>query len=91
MKKAAVYLFAALGGAAFLFMVKLMHDMTGHVGRMTDQVTLMAGQMQMLTADVHGMHDGMNRMTGVVQRGSQQIEQFNPMEMMKHMAPGQQQ
>jgi hypothetical protein len=91
MKSAVTYLFAALGGAAFLFMVKLMHDMTGHVGRMSDQVALMAGQMQMLTADVRGMHESMNRMTGVVQRGSQQIEQFNPMELMKQMAPRQQQ
>ncbi len=65
--------------------------MTGHVGRMSDQVAVMAGQMQVLTADVRGMHESMNRMTGVVQRGSQQIEQFNPMEMMKQIAPAQRQ
>ncbi|MCU0972183.1 MAG: hypothetical protein MUF57_10545 [Gammaproteobacteria bacterium] len=91
MKTAATYLFAALAGAAFLYMVKLMHDMTGHVGRMSDQVEVMTGHVGRMRADVRGMHESMNRMTGVVQRGSQQIEQFNPMEMMKQIAPAQRQ
>jgi hypothetical protein len=62
MHRVSLYLFAVLGGAAFLFMVKLMYDMTGHMARMTDQVAAMSadlgrmrGQMETLTADVSGM------------------------------------
>ena len=42
MHRAFVYFMAILGGAAFLFMVKLMYDMTGHMARMTDHVAVMS-------------------------------------------------
>jgi hypothetical protein len=94
-------LLMALGGTvalgAFLFMVALMHDMTaqmtamtGQVTRMADQVTAMNANIQTMGLDVRGMREGMDRMAGVVQRGSQQLEQINPMEMMRGIVPGQQ-
>ena len=85
----------ALG--AFVFLVKLMHDMTvqmtamtGQVTRMADQVTAMNAGIQVMGQDVRGMREGMDRMAGVVHRGSQQIAQLNPMEMMRGIVPGQQ-
>jgi len=45
MQRPLIYAVALLGGAAFLFMVKLMHDMTGHMARMTEQVTTMSSDM----------------------------------------------
>lgn len=96
-------LFAALGGAialgAFVFMVKLMHDMTAQmavmteqVARMTEQVAQMNGHVGAMGTDVRGMRQSMERMSGIVQRGGQQleqIEQLNPMEMMRGVVPGQ--
>jgi hypothetical protein len=62
MNRLVIYLMAIIGGAAFLFMVKLMYDMTIHMSRMTDQVTVMSadlgrmrGHMGTLTADVSGI------------------------------------
>jgi methyl-accepting chemotaxis protein len=97
-------LLVALGGAvalaAFLLMVKLMHDMTVQMTVMTEQVARMAEQVVQLNAhvqamgtDVHGMRQGMERMAGIVQRGGQQleqIEQLSPLEMMRGVMPGQQ-
>ena len=45
MQRALVYFMAILGGAAFLFMVKLMHDMTGHMAHMTEHVAVMSADM----------------------------------------------
>ena len=97
-------LLTALGGVlalgAFLFMVKLMHDMTAQmavmtdqVGRMADQVTQMSTHVQAMGTDVHGMRQSMERMSGIVQKGGQQLEQLeqlNPMEVMRGVMPGQQ-
>jgi len=94
----------ALGGvvalAAFLFMVKLMHDMTvqmaamtDQVGHMAEQVTQMNANVQAMGTDVRGMRQSMERMAGIVQRGGQQleqIEQLTPLEMMRGVMPGQQ-
>ena len=87
-RKLALYLAAVLGMAAFLLLIKLMNDMTGHMARMTDQVTTMTGHMETLTGDVHGMRQSVDRMSVVLQRGSQQIEQLNPMDMMQGVVPG---
>jgi len=43
--------------------------------------------------DMHGMRQSMERMSGIVQRGGQQleqIEQLSPLEMMRGVIPGQQ-
>jgi uncharacterized protein YoxC len=97
-------LLVALAGAvalgAFVFMVKLMHDMTAqiavmteHVGRMAEQVTQMNVNVAGMGTEVHGMRQSMERMSGIVQRGGQQleqIEQLSPLEMMRGVIPGQQ-
>jgi uncharacterized protein YoxC len=96
-------LLIALGGAvalgAFLFMVQLMREMTTQMAVMTEQVSRMAEQMTQMNAnvgemgaDVRGMRQSMERMSGIVQRGGQQleqIEQLNPLEMMRGVMPGQ--
>ena len=96
-------LLGALGGTialgAFVFMVKLMHDMTGQmammagqVARMAEQVAQMNGAVGAMGADMRGMRQSMERMSGIVQRGGQQleqIEQLNPMEVMRGVIPGQ--
>lgn len=97
MHRTAVYLMAILAGCAFLYMVKLMHDMTGYIGRMSDQVTtmsqdmgLMRTQMESLTAEVAAMRTGVDTMAGVVRSSGEQFERLNPMDMMQRMmVPGQ--
>ena len=58
MNKIVLYIALLLGGAAFLGMLKLMYDMTGHMARMTDQVAVMSTgmeQMGSLSAGSEGM------------------------------------
>lgn len=69
MNRALVYFGAILGGAAFLFMVKLMYDMSGHMARMTDQVISMStdmgqmsSQMETLVEQVTGIRDSVRYM-----------------------------
>jgi hypothetical protein len=64
-----IYLMAVVGGAAFLVMVKLMYDMTGHMARMTDQVAVMStdlgrmrGQMETLVGQVGGIEAAVGHM-----------------------------
>lgn len=45
MPKTIIYVALLVGGAAFLGMLKLMYDMTGHMARMTDQVAVMSTDM----------------------------------------------
>ncbi len=47
-----VLLAALLAGAAFLYMVKLMHDMTGHMGAMSSHITSMAEDMRSMRTDM---------------------------------------
>lgn len=69
MQRFLIPLTALIGGAAFVFMVKLMYDMTGHMARMTDQVTLMSadlgrmrGQMETLVTQVGGIEQAVAHM-----------------------------
>jgi hypothetical protein len=62
MQRAILYLGAAVGGAAFLFMVKLMYEMTGHMARMTEQVALMSTDMTQLRAQMGTMTE---QVTGI--------------------------
>ena len=48
MQRILVYILVLLGGAAFLGMVKLMYDMTGHMARMTDQVAVMSSDVGLM-------------------------------------------
>jgi hypothetical protein len=61
-QRVVLYVVAGLGAAAFLVMVKLMYDMTGHMARMTNQIAVisvdlarMRGQMETMGSDVSGM------------------------------------
>ena len=47
-----VLLAALLAGAAFLYTVKLMHDMTGHMGAMSSHITSMAEDMRSMRTDM---------------------------------------
>ena len=69
MKKTVIYILVLLGGTAFLGMVKLMYDMSGHMARMTDQVALMSTdmgrmreQMETLVEQVSGIRDSVRHM-----------------------------
>jgi hypothetical protein len=69
MQRPIIYLLAVVGGAAFLFMVKLMYDMTRHMARMTDQVAVMStdmgrvrSQMETLVQRVSGMEASVRHM-----------------------------
>lgn len=89
MKGPAAWVLGCVALAAFLFMVKLMQDISTDMGRMSGHVETMTTQVQRLSDDVHGMRQSMDRMTVVVQQGGQQIQQMNPMEMMRGMTPAQ--
>jgi tetrahydromethanopterin S-methyltransferase subunit B len=69
MQRFVIALVAILGGTAFLVMVKLMYDMTGHMARMTDQVVVMSAdmgqlrsQMETMTEQVTGIRDSVRYM-----------------------------
>jgi uncharacterized coiled-coil protein SlyX len=69
MKKIAVSVAVLLGAGAFLWMVKLMDDMTGHMARMTDQVAdmtmdmgRMQAQMKILVEQVSGIQTSVRSM-----------------------------
>jgi len=69
MRKTVIYILVLLGGTAFMGMVKLMYDMTGHMARMTDQVALMSadmgrmrGQMETLVQQVSGIRESVQYM-----------------------------
>jgi len=103
---------ALVAGAAFLYMVKLMHDMTAHMGTMTAHVATMAQDMGSMRADMHDlarnvasiadqvrtlpamaadlqrMRQGMEQLSGVVGRGTERMEQMNPMGVIQQMVPG---
>ena len=96
---------AVLGALAvgFLF-VKLMYDMTGamdemtgHVGAISKDVAEMRASMQQMTGNMMRMSDSVERMEvsmrgmgRAFQQGSDQLQQWNPGEMMKQMVPAQQ-
>ena len=53
--KLLVVLASLLAGVAFLYMVKLMHDMTGHMGAMSSHVSSMAEDMRAMRGDLGAM------------------------------------
>jgi hypothetical protein len=69
MPRTVIYAIAIIGGAAFLGLLKLMYDMTGHMARMTDQVAAMSTdlgrmrtQMDSLVTEVAGIRVSVSRM-----------------------------
>lgn len=55
MPRLALVLTAAVAAAAFLVLLKLMYDMTGHMSRMTDQVAAMSADMGRMRAQMQTM------------------------------------
>jgi len=72
---------------AFVFLIKLMYDMSVQMTRMTDQVVTMNSHMQRMGEDMRGMRRSVDRMSMAFQKGSQQMEQLNPMDMMQGVMP----
>lgn len=72
---------------AFVFLIKLMYDMSVQMTRMTDQVVTMNSHMQRMGEDMRGMRTSVDRMSMAFQKGSQQMEQLNPMDMMQGVMP----
>ena len=62
MQRVIIYLGVIIGGAAFLFMVKLMYDMTGHMARMSDQVAVMSSDMAQMRSQMGAM---VEQVTGI--------------------------
>lgn len=56
---------ALIGGAAFLYMVKLMHDMTLAVGQMAGEMSAMSANMASLARDVGDMRDKVGALPGM--------------------------
>ena len=74
------------------FFAKLMYDMTGDMHRMTAYVGEMNASMHGMAADVSRMaktmetlQASMQRMDRTIHQGSEQLQRWNPMEM---MSPG---
>ncbi len=74
MRRTLNYILVLVGGAAFLAMVKLMYDMTGHMARMTDQVSVMSTdmgrmsrQMETLVEQVSGIQTSVQHMASLAE------------------------
>lgn len=78
---------AVIAMAAFLFLIKLMYDMSVQMTRMTDQVTMMNGHMGEMVTNVQGMRTSVDKMSFAFQKGGQQMQQLNPMNMMPGIEP----
>lgn len=55
MNKIVLSIALLVGGVAFLGMLKLMYDMTGHMARMTDQVAVMSTGMERMGAQMEAL------------------------------------
>jgi hypothetical protein len=89
MKPAEKWLLAAVLLAGGVVFAKLMYDMTQDVHRMAIYVGELNTSVQAMRADVHRMANTMEVLQGSVQRmdqtihrGSEQLERWNPMDMM---------
>jgi hypothetical protein len=72
MQKVIILILALVGGAAFLGMLKLMNDMTGHMARMTDQVAVMS-------SDMGRMREQMETLVGHVSGIQASVEHMSPL------------
>ena len=82
-----IYPAAAIAMVAFLFLIKLMYDMSVQMTRMTDQITLMNGHMQEMVTDMRGMRTSVDQMSLAFKQGGQQMQQMNPLNMMPGIKP----
>lgn len=70
---------ALAGGLLFALMVKLMWDMTSHVGRMADDVGVMSGRVVAMSEDMHAMRLQFERLSNQVGDIEQSVEVLLPL------------
>ena len=75
----AILLVAAAGGGAF--MVKLMYDMTRQMELMTGHVASLSRDVSDMSRHVGAMAGHMERMDQTIYKGSENIQRWNPMQM----------
>ena len=87
-----IVLLALAGGGVF---AKLMFDMTAQVASMAGSVGEMNGAVQAMAEDVERMANTMDalqnsmlRMDRTIHQGSEQLQRWNPMQMMEQAVPG---
>ena len=81
-----IYPVAVIAMIAFLFLIKLMYDMSVQMTRMTDQVSMMNGHMNNMVEEVRAMRTSVDQMSFAFQKGGQQMQQMNPMNIMPGMS-----
>ena len=86
-----ILLLALAGGGLF---AKLMYDMTaqvtsmaGSVGEMNGAVQAMAQDVQRMANTMDALQNSMLRVDRTIHQGSEQLQRWNPMQMMEQGAP----
>lgn len=89
------YLLLLVALAGGVFFAKLMYDMTGQVAKMAGSVAEMNGAVQAMAQDVERMANTMDalqnsmlRMDQTIHQGGEQLQRWNPMQMMEQAVPG---
>jgi hypothetical protein len=92
-KETYLILLLALAGGGFF--AKLMYDMTaqvtsmaGSVGEMNGAVQAMARDVQRMATTMDALQTSMLRMDRTIHQGSEQLQRWNPMQMMEQAVPG---
>ena len=97
--RAGLVLLLRAGGGYFAL---LMERMVTHMGQMTDQVARISGDVASMARSVEQMsgsvgemqrvlsqmQDSVGRMDQTIHRGSEQIQRWNPMDMLQQAVPG---
>ncbi len=92
-KETYLILLLALAGGGFF--AKLMYDMTaqvtsmaGSVGEMNGAVQAMAEDVQRMANTMEALQNSMQRMDKTIHQGGEQLQRWNPMQMMEQAVPG---
>lgn len=64
-----------------------MHRMGQDISGLAEQVNGIRGSVDVMASDMRGMRVSVDRMAGVIQTGSKQIQEMNPMGVMEQMVP----
>jgi hypothetical protein len=65
------------------------HRMGQDITGLAEQVNGIRGSVDVMASDMRGMRVSVDRMAGVIQTGSKQIQEMNPMGVMEQMVPSQ--
>ena len=94
MARKEIYLILLLALAGGGFFAKLMYEMTSQVTSMAGSVGEMNGAVQAMARDVERMANTMDalqssmlRMDKTIHQGSEQLQRWNPMQMMEQAVP----